>query len=104
MPDEFGFFFFPSETGSRLVNEFNSDVFSSQQAKQIIKKNVRHPEKKTKWRSIGKGTPTVIIFLFGMQNDFLRVALSSYEANVTFLFHFGCIEANASSCESGLAV
>ena len=38
MPDEFGFFFFPSETGSRLVNEFNSDVFSSQQAKQIIKK------------------------------------------------------------------
>ena len=35
---------------------------------------------------------------------FLRVALSSYEANVTFLFRFGCIEANASCCEPGLAV
>ena len=42
---------------------------------------------------------------FGMQNDFfLRVALSSYEANVIFLFHFGCIEADTSSGEPRLAI
>ena len=62
------------------------------------------PRRKTKWRSIGKERSTVIIFLFRMQIDFLRVTLSSYEANVTFLFHFGCIKADAGTCEPGLAV
>ena len=46
-------------------------------------------KKKTIWRSIGKREADGdYLFFFGLQNDFLRVALSSYEANVTFLFHF----------------
>ena len=42
-------------------------------------------------------------FFFRIQFNF-RVDLSSSEANLIFLLHFGCIEADVSSFKPGLAV
>ena len=73
--DELGFFFFQVEHDhGPCVSTARSCFLPNNQT--IIKKIVRHPEKKTKWRLKGKRGRRWLSFFFGMQNDFLRVALS----------------------------
>ena len=69
MLDEFGFFFFQvKQVHGLCAGTTRSCILPNKQT--IIKKNIRIPEKKTKWRSIRKGTSTD--FSFRICVDFFK--------------------------------